>query len=54
MTFQATAGWTDQSTRQVYDVANLKNNLNVDEANAIAKTNLVIHDFYMPIVNSSQ
>lgn len=50
MTFQATADWIDLTSRQVYDVANLKNNLNVDEATAIAKTSLGIHNFFMPTV----
>ena len=54
MTFQATAGWTDLSSRQVYDVANLKNNLNVNEADALAQTKLVIYDYVLPFIGNGQ
>jgi minor extracellular serine protease Vpr len=50
MTFQVTAGWLDQTSTQIYDTANLKNNLNVDEANAISISQLILFNTFMPLL----
>jgi hypothetical protein len=53
MTFQVKARWFDRSTTQIYDTANLKNDLNVDEANAISKSQLILFKSFMSILSSN-